>query len=210
VEWGEAAAEAFPEDTSVTAQLVESYLGLRRMDEAARLLPERGAAVADYYLAVGRGRLLAQQGAIDEAVRDFETAAALAGAQRVTELQVWAHVAAAGVLIDAGRALDAAPHLDAAASLLPRDVGLRIHQAEFLEASGRLAEAGAAYEALLREVPNPDLHARAFRVARRLGREAAAAEHFRGAERGFQRAIDAGEVYTIEALNALKREAEGR
>ena len=70
-------------------------------------------------------------------------------------------------------------------------------------AEGQLDKALGVYEGLLGEQEDPAIHRRAFLVARWLGQEDRAHRHFEAAEQGFQRVIDAGEVYTLGGLARL-------
>ena len=207
LEWGRRAAAANPADTAVTAFLVEAYMGLGRYEEAAKLLPLPGARSGDFYTAAALGQWLASQLRYDEAVDAFLDAAKLAGAGGMNDLAVWAEVSAAGALLDWGRPAPARSHLDAATRLGPRNrvvwTMLQLHWAEFYEAGGRLEEAVAVYESLLQEQEDPAIHHKAFLVARWLGQEDRANKHFEAAEQGYQRVIDAGEVYTLGGLARL-------
>lgn len=207
IRWAQRAHEASPEDGAVTAQLVEAYLGLGRIDDAAALL-QLDQPPADYYRIVAMGHWLAAQPRMDDAVDAYVAAAQLAREAQVDELAVWAQVRAAGLVLDAGRADEARQYLEAGARLRPDDFWLRVHQAELREAEGRLDEALAIYERLLRQTPNPTIHAQAWAVARRLGRPDRARRHFKAADAGLRRALDTGEVYTLEALAALYLEAD--
>lgn len=85
---------------------------------------------------------------------------------------------------------------------------LRLHWAEFYEAEGQLEKALAVYEALLEEQDNPEISRKTFLLARWHNQEHRAERHFEAAEKGFQRAIEAGEVYTWGALARLYAEAD--
>ena len=67
----------------------------------------------------------------------------------------------------------------------------------------RLAEALALYESQLPQYPDPAIHYRAYLISHKLGWEHRAEQHFLSAEAGFQRAIDAGQIYTLEGLARL-------
>ncbi|MCH8039301.1 MAG: tetratricopeptide repeat protein [Nitrospinae bacterium] len=210
--WGKRAAEASPNDTAVTALLVEAYMGLGRYDDAAKLLPPVGSKPGDFYTVAALGQWLASQLRYDEAVDAFLDAATFARAEGVIDLVVWAEVSAAGALLDWGHPGLARPHLDVAASLSSSNKvvqrELRLHLAEFYEAEGRLEKALALYGVLLEKQDVPDIHHKAFLLARWLDREGQAQRHFKAAEKGFQDAIDAGEVYTLGALARLYAEAD--
>jgi tetratricopeptide (TPR) repeat protein len=76
-----------------------------------------------------------------------------------------------------------------------------------LEAQGHPAAALASYEALLARDDDPEVRRRAAGLARRLGRREEARRHVEAAERSLSRAVDAGEVYPLEALARLYHEA---
>lgn len=215
--WGKRAAETYSTDTEVTALLVEAYMGLGKYDEARKLLPPAGQKPADFYTASAMGNYLVSQRRYKEAVDCFDKAAEFARTENVRELVVWAEVSAAGALIDA-RQLDAArKRLDAAANVddvrghgletMPSQ-NLHLHRAELLEAEGKPQEALAIYETLLQRRNAPAVHGKAFVLARKLGQKSQAQLHFDAAEKGFQRVVDAGEIYTLEALAQLYCDAD--
>lgn len=210
--WGKRAADAYPNDTAVTALLVEAYMGLGRYEEVAKLLPPVGVKPGDFYSAAALGQWLASQLRYDEAVDAFLDAATFARAEGVIDLAVWAEVSAAGALLDWGRPGPARSHLDAAVGLGPTNPfvwkELRLHWAEYYEAEGRLEKALAVYEDLLDKQDDPEVHRKAFLLARCLDKEHRAQHHFEAAEKGFQRVIDAGEVYTLGALARLYADAD--
>jgi tetratricopeptide (TPR) repeat protein len=207
LEWGRRAAVANPADRAVTALLVEAYMGLGRYEDAAKLLPSPEAKAGDFYTAAALGQWLASQLRYDEAVGAFLGAANFARATGASDLTAWAEVRAAGALLDWGRPGPARSHLEAAASLGPLNrvvwKDLRLHWAEFYEAEGQLDKALAEYESLLAEQEDPAIRHRAFLVARWLGQEDRAHKHFEAAAQGFQRVIDAGEIYTLGGLARL-------
>ncbi len=212
--WGKRAAEAYPNDTAVTGLLVEAYMGLGRYEEAAKLLPPTGAKPGDFYTAAALGRWLASQRRYTEAVDAFLDAATFAQTEGVIDLVIWARVRAAGALLDWGRPGPARSHLIEAASLGVAASNqvvrkqLRLHWAEFYEAEGQLEKALAVYEALLEEQDDPEISRKTFLLARWHNQEHRAQRHFEAAEKGFQRAIEAGEVYTWGALARLYAEAD--
>jgi tetratricopeptide (TPR) repeat protein len=210
LQWGKRAAETYPTDTEVTVLLVEAYMGLGKYDEARKLLPPAGQKPADFYTASAMGNWLVSQRRYKEAVDCFSKAAEFARTENVRELVVWAEVSAAGALMDA-RQLDAArKRLDAAANVDEKDVRLHLHRAELLEAKGKTQEALAMAETLLQRRNDPAVHRKAFVLARKLGQTSQAQLHFDAAEKGFQRAVDAGEIYTLEALARLYYDADVR
>lgn len=206
--WGRRAASASvggdtARDPAVTAALVEACLGFGRPDDAAALLPASVADANDFHTAVSLGRWLSEAGEYAEAETAFSRASALALEQGAPALAAWAETAAAGTLIDSGRASEAAAHLEAAARLGPETTFLVLHRAEAAQAAGRDADALALLEQVLAHDDDPAIEALAFAAAHDAGDRAAAERHFVRARRGLQRAIDAGEVYTLEALAKL-------
>lgn len=206
MQWLDRAAGAMPEDSSMVAMRVEALMALGRTDEARRVAENEGTT-DDFYYSAARGQIAMATGQYDEAKAAFLSAARAAETQEATSLQAWALIMAAGSRIDSGRAAEAKPLLEAARRLEPDSIELGIHDAEVMEAEGRAATALDRYAALARPTDDPSLHARAFALARELKRERQARQHFDAAERGFQKAIDAGEVYTLEALASLYLEA---
>lgn len=204
--WIDRAAGAMPEDTSLVAMRVEALLALGRVTEAQRAVTASGLA-DDFYVAAARGQVAIAMGRLDDARVAFFDSAEAASAQKANELQGWALVMAAGTLIDSGRTANAKPLLESARALDPDSVELAIHDAEVLEAEGQPESALATYADLANDSGDPVLHAKSFTLARKLGHHRDAAAHFKAAESGFQKAIDAGEVYTLEALAMLYLEA---
>lgn len=206
--WADLAASAAPEgeDAGVTALRVEALLGLGRGHEARALLPEEGfgehfhhaAAIGQWWVETGDPERSER-----EAAAAFVAAADLARQAGVPELEAWAWVRAAGVHLDAGNPDLAAPYLARAAALTPRDFELAIHRAELAEATGSPDKALRDYLRLLRRRDDPELRRRAFVLLRAEGRGDDAQEHFEAAERTYRRALDAGEVYTLEGLARL-------
>ena len=165
--WGGLAAQANPSDSSVTAIMVEAEMGLGRYDEAARRLPIDGPPPTDFHVAAALGQWLASQQRFESAADAFSRAAELARTANVPDLVVWAEVQAAGVLLDGGHTDRARPHLDAAAQLNPSHILLRIHRAEWLEATGRSNHAIETLQTILTEShlqsSTPHLHMRRSR-----------------------------------------------
>lgn len=207
--WANRAAQAavYPNDPAVTAITVEALLGLGRADEARRRLPPPGAALADFHTAAALGRWLTDAKDFGGAHAAYVRAAALALEAKVPPLAAWAEVMAVGTLIDSGSPEAARPHLEAASRLGPKTEDLRLHEAELLEVTGRAAEALSAYEALRKDSPDPVVRHRAYLLARTLGKREAAARYLREAERGYERAVESGEVYTLGALAELYADA---
>jgi tetratricopeptide (TPR) repeat protein len=203
LQWGKRAADLSPNDAEITALRVEAYLGLGRYGEARSLLPIPGIKPSDFHIAAALASWMTTQGCYTEAAGTFEEAANIARAEGQTDLVVWAEVSAAGVHLDARRPGLARIHLRVAAALDPGNKMLRLHQGEFLEVEKRLEEALIVYERLAEEQPDPDVHRRASAAARQLGREKKAQLHFEMAEKGFRRALVAGERYTLGGLVRL-------
>ena len=114
---------------------------------------------------------------------------------------------AAAVYLDAGRAETSRARLAALAHEHAADRFLRVHLAEQAELDGDAPAALAAFRALVAESEDAEVRARAAALARELGLDAEAREHFEAAERILGRAVDAGEVYTLGALARLYAEA---
>ena len=212
IRWGNRAAAAavnapYIPDPAVTAMLVEAYLGLGQVDEAGRLVPPPGTEAADFHSAASLGKWLAASGRADDAVRAYGRAADLARSAGASEAAGWAAAAAAGVLIETGQLPAARAHLETAAALDPRATSVRARRAQLNSAEGRLSDALAGYEAILIDDPDPVIAAQAYVAAARLGKTTAAARHFAAAERGFDSAIAAGEVYTLGPLAMLYADA---
>ncbi|MCH8243139.1 MAG: tetratricopeptide repeat protein, partial [Planctomycetes bacterium] len=201
--WGARAAEGSPGDTAVTAMLVEASLGLGRYAAAKKLLPPNGAEPPDFYAAFSQARWLASQDRVDQAVDAFRKAARFARADHDRELVAYCWVSAAGILLDAGKPDRAREHLVKASTLDPCNVELQIHKAELLEADGQISEALLLYAKVIAISNNAEVHARAFALAKRLGEDLRAQKHFKAAEDGFLKALQAGEVYTLGALARL-------
>jgi len=206
--WGRRAAKASVggedvRDPAVTAALVEAYLGFGKPEDAAALLPDSADDANDFHTAVSLGRLRSESGEYVEAELAFSRAAELAREQAAPALAAWAETAAAGTLIDSGRASESAAHLEAAARLAPETTFLILHRAEVAQAAGRHADALKLFETILAHDDDPAIEALAFTAAHEAGDTVSADKHFVRAERGLKRAIDAGEVYTLEALAKL-------
>lgn len=201
--WGRKAAGAAPRDAGVTALLVEARLGLGETDEARRLLGPPGARPEKFHAAAARGQYLLAEGRWGDAEAAFGEAARRAAQARIPDLEAWAEAQAGGAALDAGRVRVAREHLERSARLAPGGVQLVVHRAELARAEGRPGEALALYDRLLRRRSDPELHRKAFLLARSLGREAEARRHFEAAERLDRRALDAGEIFSLENLARL-------
>ncbi len=212
IRWGERAAAASvngsaERDPVVAALLVEARLGLGQVAEAGRLVPGSVAAAADFHSASAFGSWLAASGRFEEAVTAYARAAAFAREGSAATLAAWAEAAAAAALLAADRPAEARGHVEAAARLDPGATVVRLRRAEVEQAEGRFAEALDILEALLRQDPDPAIEARAYAAARRAGALESAERHFGAAECGLERAIDAGEVYTLGPLAQLYADA---
>lgn len=201
--WGQRAAATLPEDTEVVAMLVEAHMGLGDHDKARSLLPPEGTKPSDFYTAAALGQWLSAMNRYDEAYDAFQAAARFAEKENVTPLFVWATIRAAGTRIDSGKPDLARPLLDRAGKRAPDNPELSIHRAEIFTAEGRLEDALAVYQRLLETDNNAAVHHLAFTTATKLGLESRASIHFKAAEASYQRAIEAGEFYTLEALARL-------
>jgi tetratricopeptide (TPR) repeat protein len=213
ITWCERAAAAsvngpWIPDPAVSAALVEAYVGLGRADEAGALITPPDATHPAFYSLVAYGKWLAATGQTTEAAAVFGNAADFSRDQGFPALAAWAESSAAGALLDARRLAEARPHIEAAETLDPCAPIVRVHRAELEELEGRHDAALAAYEALLHDSFDPVAAARAFRLAQRLGHHATAAGHFAVAERGLERAIAAGEVYSLGPLARLYADAD--
>ena len=205
--WARLAAEALPSDTSITAMMVEAHLALGRSDDAGELLSKVDQPSPDFHLSAARGHWLISQKRYDEAVASFLQAAKVAESLGAKDHAVWAQASAAGVYLDSEQADKARPILAAAAKTNASHRFLREHFAELAEADGRPEAALEIYEDLLKQQANAELHGRACRLASAAGKTARAREHFERAERMLLRAIEAGEVYSLDALANLYCEA---
>lgn len=210
--WIDRAAAASPADGIDTRLLpgkVEALLGLGAGDEIPALFAARDRLAGDCHALIARAQWLRAEERPDEAVEALQRAAS--GGCREGDgapaLIAWAETAIAGILIDAGHPDPARPHLAAARAADPCRRDLRLHEAELMEAEGADAGALRVYEALLAQVEDPFVRHRAFLVARRLGERERAGGHLSGAESAYQRAIDRGEVYTLEGLARLYLDA---
>lgn len=210
IEWSHktvnASSEGLDRDSELTAILVEAYLGMGENGKAAELL-ERLASVGkkedDFYSASARGALLKAENNIDEAVMAFEAAREFAAMQGANSRVVWSNVMAAGCLLDSGRSAEAEPYLKLAKAMDPKYTVLQIHEAEFLLASDQPDEALKIYEQLLSISDDPEVHHRAFVIARDLGDRTNAANHFAAAEKGFQKILDSGEIFSLGPMSQL-------
>jgi tetratricopeptide (TPR) repeat protein len=201
--WCRQAADAAPQDKGVLAMQVEALLALGRRDEALTAIGGENIPAADFYTAAALGHWQLAQGRRENAAERFLEAASLAKQQHATSQAVWAIVTAAGVWLDVGDLARARPLLDEATRLDPTDNFLNIHWAEVAAAEASPAKALAIYDELLKRRTDPELHRRAYVLAKQLGRIEAAAAHFLAAEQLCRRAIDAGEAFGLETLANL-------
>lgn len=208
----------YPPDTAVLALEVEAQLGLGE-PAAAELILSRFPR-DDFHWCFANGLVMQALRRFDASAAFYELAASRAAAEGVTELRRFALVSAAGAYLDGGDPDRAVPYLLMAEAVPPmrsldglRDRRRAIHLIEWLETTGKPAEALAGLEELLAERDEPDLHRHAARLARALVAErrltdpAIAARHFAAARAGYQRVLDAGEIYALEGLSLLLTEA---
>jgi tetratricopeptide (TPR) repeat protein len=194
-------------DPWIVSELVEADLGLGRLDDAQKLLPPLDEDPQYFYYAAAEAQWLTAAGRHAEAARRFLRAADLARAEKAPPLATWATVAAAGALLDGHDAAGARPLFERAAREGPPSAALRVHQAELAMAVGRPGDALARYEEALADDADPEVERMAFTAAKRAGDDARARAHFAAAERGFDLAVAAGEVYTLGALAQLYADA---
>lgn len=176
VRWAHRAARIHPGDTEIKALLMEAYLASGRHREASELLDLDTPAV-DFYDAAARGLWWTSRHRHANARRAFDDAARFAAAAGETRGVVWARVRAAGALIDAGRAEDAATLLDTAAALDPHDVLLGLYRARLAEARDQLERALELYESWLDDHASAEDRLRAAAIADRLGLDDRALDH---------------------------------
>lgn len=211
LEWIDRAAAGSPAgdaDPLLVSMRIESLLALGRTSEAGRLLPPpRDDGETGYHVSVARGQWSKAAGRDAEALEAFSAAAAAARRKQAPQLEAWAEIAVAGVLIDAGSPQRARPHLDRARALDPCRTDLAIHEAEWQEATGHPGEALAILEQVLSVSDDPAVAHQGFLLARRLGELESARGLYERASAGYRRAIDAGEVYTVGAMERLARDA---
>jgi tetratricopeptide (TPR) repeat protein len=182
---------------------VEANLGLNRTAEAEKLLPAAGDPPGDFFIAAAQAIVYRSMDWPDDALVAFLRAAEFAQSQGDQKLVVWAWVQSAGVMIDSGELDRAVPHLDAASKLDATNVDLVIHRVKVLDARRQWAKALSDCEHALHHGFDPALSAQAASLARRLGDTPRFQEHFAAAEAAYQRALDAGEVFSLGALARL-------
>ena len=206
--WGEKAHRLFREDHEVVAVLVESDLGLGDIASARKRMAEFSGETEVFHLAVAMANILKAEGKYDEARAMFLKAEKLAQIQGFTPLIVWSRTNAAGMLIDSGRAKEARADLDAATAIGKGDPILRLHWSEYDEGIGETAKALWIVESMLEDANNPSLHARAYKLANKLGDKQSAQAHFAVAEKAYLGALDAGEIYPMGAIAQLYCDAD--
>ena len=203
VDWTRQARQTDPTDSSLIPMLMEAQLALGELDEAGKLVTSFPHWKGDFHLAAARGAYFQAAGKHVEASESFEQAAILAEGQNAFELRRWALLQSGRVWIKAGEVDRASGALEKAAALGPGDPETVLVQAEALASRGMHAQAFELYEKLLSDTDDAQIHALAFEAALAVGNQTSARRHFVAAESGFQRAIDAGEVYTLGALARL-------
>jgi hypothetical protein len=208
----------YPPDTALISLEVEAQLGLGELAAAERLV--RSFPDIDFHAAFALALVAMAQRRFDGAAAFYEVAASRAADQQVPALRRFALVSAGGALLDGGN-LDRAAYLLLQAEGVPplrpvdgrRDRRLSIHLIEWIEAIGKPADALAGLEELLAERDDPELHRHAARLARslvaarRLADPSIAERHFAAARAGYQRVLDAGEIYALEGYSLLLSEA---
>jgi tetratricopeptide (TPR) repeat protein len=204
--WAARARTAAPDDAGAIALEVEALVALGRFDDAQALLPADGDPAEHFHTAAALALWRSATGDTDGAEEAFAEAARLARAAEVPAFETWAWVRAAGVRLDAGEPERAGPHLARAAAIAREDYELEIHRAGLDQAEGRTAEAERRYRRLLGRRDDPEIHRRLSVLARERGDAAAAERHVRAAEAIYLRAVEAGEVYTLEGLARLRGE----
>ncbi len=205
--WAER-AQPTREETDITALMVETRLGLGEIDQAMKLLPPLDSEPADFYTAASIAAVLKAQEHFDEARAAYLQAEQFAQEQGATGVAVWARTNAAGMLIDSGQVAKARADLDAATLLQKDNPELRLHWAEYYAAQGEPAQAYEVLESLLKELPHPVYHHRAYLLARKLGNKAAAKRHYTAAEQGYRLPLKTKEIYTLGSLAQLYCDAD--
>jgi hypothetical protein len=203
-----AAAAAMPPDYQMLALEVEALVGMGRLADAKALLPADEAAIDDFFVAAALARVANEEQRLAVAAKHYARAGVLAQALGSQRHVAWAEAMVGGMLADSGSFAAALPHLDKARAL-GGCTEEAVHRAEVLAGLGRGREALAAYGSLVTRVPDPSIHHAAFQLAEQLGDTAAAAEHYRAAERGYRSVLAAGEVYTLGALAQLLLDGKG-
>ena len=182
---------------------VEALLALGRSEEALSIIGGEKDSASDFYTAAALAHWQLSRDRPAKAAEWFREAARLAKQQHATSQAVWATVSAAGVWLDTGDLVRARPLLDEAARLNPTDTFLKIHRAELAAAESCPEEALRIYEELLKVQADPELHRRAYVLAKQLGRSESAETHLTASENYCRRAMDAGEVFGLETLANL-------
>lgn len=203
LQWGQRAAEIAPQDTSVIAQLVEAHLALNQIEAAKRILEAHNSSTKDFYLSAALGHCLFAEEQWDEASAWYLAASKHAMNQQAPHLALWARAKAVSVYVAAGQLDRARKILQVAGKSHGESEQLLVQQAMVMEAAGEFGGALKAYVEVLSGSHNPQIHAVAFRLAKRLGEESRARIHFQKAQSGLMKAVQAGEVYTLEILARL-------
>jgi len=200
--WAQKARAADPDNSSITGMLVEARLGLGERERAHELLQQE-KDTRDFNLLAAWAQWHAENGQYDLAAQAYRKATTAALQQQASEQALWAIVNTAGMYLDSGRAVTAAAFLQRARAMQPDDRLLRIHEAEYQVLMGADARAYTIYAELIDETGRADLHARAYVLARKLGRAQQAQQHFIAAEADYLATIEHGEIFTLGALARL-------
>lgn len=143
------AYELAPGDPQALAAVVRSYRIAGQPKEALAFLAKVPAGSPQSQLArVLEATLLSETGDAAAALDKFR------GAIRLDPRSAFAHQALVAAELATGKPRDALADLDRALQEIPGDFGLRLTRAGVLETQGRIDEAIASYESLLKERPN--------------------------------------------------------
>ncbi len=202
--WAEKALEGTADSKAngeLAAIMVDAYLGLERHDEAEKLLATVGKR--DFYTSAASGHLLKSLGKTVEAAAAYQEAARFARAENAGKAEAWAQIMTAGLWLDSGNPDKALEFIDKAERILPTDMQVSIHRAEYYLAKKQPEKAVSSYLRILKSSNDPEIHRRLFLLEKNRGNLENAKKHFTAAEAGFRRALDAGEVYTLGTLAQL-------
>jgi pentatricopeptide repeat protein len=198
IDWAQKAASSAADigpDPETASILVDGYLGLGETEEAKKVV--ENIQDEGFYTSAAKGHYFKAIGENEKAAEEFQNAARFALMQNAADAQSWAEVMAAGVWIDAREPDRALPFIEKAEQIVPGSKAAEIHRAEYLVAKGKPEEAIDVYGSILKKAEDGEIHRRMFFLLKNLGREKEAGSHFEKAEKLFQRAIDAGEIYTL-------------
>ena len=199
LQWAPRAMRAWPEDTSVRAMQIEALLALDRLDETRAVLRAAPPRVDDFHGRCARARILVAEGRTEEGVEEYLAAAGIAR-DVSADLAAWARIRAAAARLDSGSPEAARAALEQLLIERPNDVDALVHFSEAAAATDLPGEALAALERALTIAPDPTIRAVASPLARRIGDAERATAHAEAASRALERAVDAGEHYTLVPL----------